>query len=370
MFYSSAFVARAPKGKGWRCVLAYKDGNKWRQRSRLYRDCTSKRQAKQLLAEFRAEMESAVHEPTSNELVLNYARNVVDKKLELSSIQPATAADYHKSLNAWSKYLDGIALDELDRKTIERSLLDMSRDVSSTTVLKRYIALNMVLDSALKTGDLIDNPMKGIPRPKKALSAPNALVGQDLERLSEDLPRLPMQDWVIVVALCFYAGLRSEETGGLTYNDIDLDRGTMWIRRAIAYGQKGSYVSTPKNGKSRDVPISSALKAILTKWIDTQGTHDSSDYLLGGKHYIDVRAAGRKWSAYAGLMDYKGLAGKKPTLHDLRHTFATACIKGGMDIKTLQSLLGHSSAAVTLDIYASCDPAAKAASAAIIDSVL
>lgn len=47
------------------------------------------------------------------------------------------------------------------------------------------------------------------------------------------------------------------------------------------------------------------------------------------------------------------------TMHGLRHTFATLGVQSGMDIKSLSSILGHSSAAMTLDIYASDDEQAK-----------
>ena len=50
-----------------------------------------------------------------------------------------------------------------------------------------------------------------------------------------------------------------------------------------------------------------------------------------------VNSIGRKWSMLCEIEEFVGRAGRKPTLHDLRHTFATRCVSSGMDVKTLQS---------------------------------
>lgn len=65
-------------------------------------------------------------------------------------------------------------------------------------------------------------------------------------------------------------------------------------------------------------------------------------------------------------MEIKGIKGTRPTFHDLRHTFATVAIKGGADVKTVSSLMGHANAAMTLNTYASADPKAKRAAVAAV----
>jgi len=65
-----------------------------------------------------------------------------------------------------------------------------------------------------------------------------------------------------------------------------------------------------------------------------------------------------------------GTQGRVPTFHDLRHTFATAAIAEGVDVKTVSSILGHTNAAMTLNVYASADPAAKRAAAKTIGEIM
>lgn len=356
-----ASVCKRPGGKGWRGVLRWKDDTgQWHNTTKSFIHAATKAEAKRLTDNWLAEYQ---YQPTK-ELVVDYATRYVESKLALKAIQPSTATDYRKSINGWSPYLAGMLLKDLTPGIMLNAMTSMLEDVGVTTVRKRYVALNMVLDHAVKVGDLKDNPLDSVPRPKKEPSQPNPIVGDDLDRLKLRLATMKLQPWVVAVNLCLYAGLRAEETCGLQVGDIDLDNRIGWIRRAIGYARGGSYVAPPKNGKVRDFPICDQLADILAQWLEMRGG-SPTDWLLSDE-MMGVRKVGRMWSMLCDVEDFVGRAGRKPTLHDLRHTFATRCVACGMDIKTLQSILGHSSASVTLDIYASPDPAAKQAASALI----
>lgn len=70
------------------------------------------------------------------------------------------------------------------------------------------------------------------------------------------------------------------------------------------------------------------------------------------------QGASRNWRTRAWYPALRacGLAGKGITVHSLRHAYASMAIAAGADIKTLQRQLGHSSASITLDMYASLFP--------------
>ena len=76
--------------------------------------------------------------------------------------------------------------------------------------------------------------------------------------------------------------------------------------------------------------------------------------------YLSYKVVSNGWNTIRDALGLSGVAGKRPTFHDLRHTFASAAIASGADGKSVSSILGHASAAMTLDIYASADPKAKA----------
>ena len=73
----------------------------------------------------------------------------------------------------------------------------------------------------------------------------------------------------------------------------------------------------------------------------------------------DPKNVGKQWATISDCLGLRGRLGKRVTLHDLRHTFATVFLARGGNIKDLQAILGHSSAMMTLDVYASSDLASR-----------
>ena len=92
-------------------------------------------------------------------------------------------------------------------------------------------------------------------------------------------------------------------------------------------------------------------------------------YVLGnaeGTFYYHDRLT-KEFSSIVKMLDLVGTTGKRITLHDLRHTYATYLVAAGTDIKTVSSLMGHSNAAMTLNTYASADPHARRSAAKTIE---
>lgn len=354
-------VCRKPNGKGWRAVARYKDDDGWHNTTRALKART-KAEARQMARSWEEELNRPKPEQA---FVLEYARAYIERKAALNSIQPSTAADYRKTLAGWKPYLEGLTLEELTPAHLADSLEEMLSSSSPTTVLKRYVFLNSVLSSAVKRGDIARNPLESVPRPRRNPLPQNPIVGEELSRLKALLPHLKLSPWVVAVWLCLYAGLRAEEACGLKVSDVDLESRVGWVRRAIGCANGRHYVAPTKNKRTRDFPISEALADVLSRWV--AGAEPNSWLLTRCETMPTGRSIGDRWSLLCDVLDFRGRDGRKPTLHDLRHTFATQCVKAGMDIKTLQSILGHSSAAMTLDIYASPDASAKAAASSLID---
>lgn len=152
----------------------------------------------------------------------------------------------------------------------------------------------------------------------------------------------------VLLALC--AGMRIGEVCGLRWEDVDLVRKAIRIRRTVGRiydcgsRQTSLIASTPKTSNSfREIPISRQL-TIALRAVKARST---GDYVVGGRN---VPCDPRSYRDYFTRL-LKRLGIPSIVFHGLRHTFATRCIESGCDIKTLSSILGHSNVATTLNLY-------------------
>lgn len=153
------------------------------------------------------------------------------------------------------------------------------------------------------------------------------------------------------ILITMYCGLRTGEICALKWKDIDMDNKIIYVnktlQRIFLRNEKRSeskvIITTPKSKKScRDIPINDALYKTLIK------NKKKDDYyvLSGNLKYIEPRV----YRIYFSNL-LKKLKLKHFNYHSLRHTFASTCISLGIDYKTVSELLGHSTIALTLNLY-------------------
>ena len=186
--------------------------------------------------------------------------------------------------------------------------------------------------------------------------------------------------------MALHTGLRVGEVCALTWRDVDTARGVIHVRHAIGRADGGTYLKEPKSACGRrDVPISPALGAALARRLaamtserasaglatsreDLAGLYVVGDAtpVAGDKPWASPSAVSREWHVLAVSWDLRGSRGRVCTFHDLRHTWATVAISEGVDVKSVSAILGHSSAAMTLDVYADASPDAKRRAADLV----
>ena len=160
-------------------------------------------------------------------------------------------------------------------------------------------------------------------------------------------------------------GLRRGELLGLKWEDIDLEKGNLRVKRQIAR-INGEVVEAPLKTKNayRALPLAEDTIQVLKQqrkktgsspWVfpSPTGGPISPDSVLHMLHRVLKRA---------GL--------PKVRFHDLRHTFATLALQNGVDVKTVSGMLGHFSAGFTLDTYAHVTTAAQKEAARTMEKVL
>ena len=160
-------------------------------------------------------------------------------------------------------------------------------------------------------------------------------------------------------------GLRRGELLGLKWEDIDLERGDLRVRRQIAR-INGEVVEAPLKTKNayRTLPLAEDTIGVLeaqrkktgdSPWVfpSPTGGPISPDSVLRMLHRVLKRA---------GL--------PRVRFHDLRHTFATLALQNGVDVKTVSGMLGHFSAGFTLDTYAHVTTASQRQAAKTMGNLL
>jgi integrase len=218
---------------------------------------------------------------------------------------------------------------------------------SPTIVRHAHAILSAILATAVRDRRIPSNPAVGIKLPRKVGKERVYLSHVQVDALAEQ-----SRDHRALVLLLAYTGLRWGEATGLRVRDVDLARRRLMVREnAVAVGGK-IIVGSPKSHKARSVPFPAFLGVELSLII---GSKDSG-LILFGNGFNYQRSPDTRDGWYSGACKRVQLSDpsfpEHITLHDLRHTAASLAISSGANVKAVQRMLGHASAAMTLDTYA------------------
>ena len=168
-----------------------------------------------------------------------------------------------------------------------------------------------------------------------------ALSIEDAQDIITNLPKLELKDRLLV-ALLLFTGIRRGEALGLQWEDIDFDRKLINIRRSVRFaGNKGYIGPTKSKAGVRLIPLEPQLEEILTAL-----PHDGKYILGNGEFSITEMTYKRGWERICRTINMHGA-----TAHVLRHTYVTMAA-AHLDIKTLQTIAGHSDISTTMNRYA------------------
>lgn len=216
---------------------------------------------------------------------------------------------------------------------------------SPTVVARAYGILAGILDVAEKDRRILANPARGVRLPRKTSSKTRRyLTHEELWAVAEHSGRPAL------VLTLGYCGLRWGELVALRVQDVNFLRHRISVTRNVVEVHGEFHLGTPKTHEARQVPVPAAVLEHLAAVVDGKAP-DSLIFDDGyGGYMRRTRASkgSRSWwvSALAA-------ARVEPlVLHDLRHTAASLAVSAGANVKAIQRMLGHASAAMTLDIYA------------------
>lgn len=250
---------------------------------------------------------------------------------------------WHRSLEiAWRKHVEPAwgarQVDSIGFGEIQEWVSGQTH--SATTTKRNHGVLMQILDDAVRDKRIASNPAKGVRLPRKVAAERHYLTAQQLHRLAEASSRPTL------VLLLGYVGLRWGEAIALRVMDFDATKRRLTIRRnAVLVGGQWR-VGTPKTHKARSVILPAPLAARVA--IECRSKLPAALIFPGPSgDFLQPPVATRSW--WLAARDAAGLPGVTP--HDLRHTAASLAISSGASVKAVQRMLGHASAAVTLDTY-------------------
>jgi integrase len=230
---------------------------------------------------------------------------------------------------------------------IQAWVSELARSRSATVVIRAHGILAGIFDFAIRDQLLTNNPARGVHLPKKTPKARNYLNHLQVDALAD-----ASRHHRPLVLLLAYTGLRWGEAVALKVGSIELDRRRV-IVRSNATNVRGTIIEgAPKNGKSRSVPVPEFLIDELRDHCD--GKSAESLAFGNGVDFLPTPTHKDGWFACARnrARENDPAIPARFTLHDLRHTAASLAISAGANAKVVQRMLGHASAAMTLDVYA------------------
>lgn len=213
---------------------------------------------------------------------------------------------------------------------------------SPSRVRACYVVLRGVLDMAADDRAIAANPAVGVklprvtPRDMRPLTA--AQVHQLAGLAAEKHPHAG-----VMVQLLAYGGLRWGELVGLDVPDVAGRRIT--ISRSVTEIAGRQVTTRPKSHAARTVVVPLFLADLLEQ---VAGEREVGPMFPGPRssRWYHGTWQRRVWESVTAAIELPDLR-----VHDLRHTAASLAIAAGADVKVLQRMLGHASAAMTLDVY-------------------
>jgi integrase len=229
-----------------------------------------------------------------------------------------------------------IKLPDITVEMIEGYKVKRSSLVSASTVNKELVALRHIFNKAILWGYLSQNPAKEVDKLRVKQRKFRFLT---LEEIQKFIDACPFRAKAIFMT-AIHAGLRKSELFRLEWQDVDFER------HCIVISNKED--SHTKNYQIREIPMTSTLEDTLKAVRITTGQQGNIFLKRDGTpHGGEVRKTLTRIIKQTGLRRF--------TLHDLRHTFASHLVMDGIDLPTVQKLMGHSNINTTM-IYAHLAP--------------
>ena len=252
-----------------------------------------------------------------------------DKKLSSNTLQ-----SYKRDLKQFRRYLEGceIPYNRADEETMKAYIEYLEELGKKPSTISRCIAsIRSFYQYVLKKGKIKKDPTKNVQSPKIDKRVPCVLTSKEVELLLEQPKDIDLKGTrdKAMLEFAYATGMRVTEIISLDIDDINFEE---------------EYVNCKKANKQRIIPLGKmSLKALK------EYTEDARDILLKNEDekalFVNVNGQRLTRQGFWKIIKYykeQAHIEKDITPHVLRHSFATHLLQNGADLKSIQTMLGHS----------------------------
>lgn len=281
-----------------------------------------------------------IKETTFDSYMGIYRRRIAKSKIGKSKLEDLTGDDLQKEYNQM-----------------------VSDGCKASTIRHLFILINMALNRAVQLRYIMENPNQLVTLPRKNRFEGKTLTAEEARRIFE---KAKDDELYPIVALTLCTGLRKGEAMALKWENVNFEEQEIYVEgnlcrvRENKEGGRSCYVDKvlePKTIKSRrTIPLTAkALEALQIQKQRQDEMKEKYKIIYDDQDFVFTEADGSIlrqrtfMDKYHAFLKRYGISDIR--FHDLRHTFATLLFEEGESAKVIQELLGHSTIAITMDIY-------------------
>lgn len=248
---------------------------------------------------------------------------------------------------------------------IQKLYNDLVKEGYAISSIKIVAAvLNGCFQQAMRNGLVERNPVKLAELPRQTEKKTKIAMTKEQQALFMEYAKESYLYHFFEVML--RTGMRRGEMQGLKYSDVDKEQNVLHVRRTLKYIEGTGYIEdTPKTRTStRDIPLTAAIMEHIEAQKNYWGFKvvRMEQYLFCNENGDPISRERVQAEIERTVKRIRAAGHEFPriTSHVFRHTFATRAIEAGMQPQVLKTILGHSSLAMTMDLYGHVLPDTKA----------
>ena len=341
---------------------------------------SSKREAEKQMAKLINELDNGTFTKPSKKTLEEYLKEWI-KSIQ-GNLSPRTVEGYITIINRIVPAIGPIPLTQLKPNILQKyysdcltsGRLNKQGGLNPLTVRHHHALLHRALQNAMEWGLIGRNPADAAHPPRPQPAEISIMSEGEIQTFLEAARQTP---YFHLYHTILFTGLRRSEVLALRWSDVDLLLSQLSVSRSIHQLRDGSYIfRQPKSTKGRrTVALSPSATQVLREHREKTATERlldgsllrDSDLVFGKSDGSPIRpdTITRAWSDLAKKC---GISASR--LHDARHSHASIMLKAGVHPRIVQERLGHSTIAITLDIYSHVFPGLQEAAAKRFDDTL